>query len=121
MEPMFQGKSDIDQLNKIFQDLGTPSEKIWPGYSQLPIAKKMTFAEIPYSNLKNRMAKSQISESGLRLMNSLLLFDPKRRISAETAFNDRWFEEAPYPTVRVRRFLRKMLLSLPAKILLVVR
>ncbi|CAG0910338.1 unnamed protein product, partial [Cyprideis torosa] len=36
--------------------------------------------------------------SGLRLMNSLLLFDPKRRISAETAFNDRWFEEAPYPT-----------------------
>jgi serine/threonine protein kinase len=29
-EPMFPGKSELDQLNKIFTKLGTPSEATWP-------------------------------------------------------------------------------------------
>ncbi|VCW76767.1 unnamed protein product, partial [Gulo gulo] len=42
-KPLFPGKSEIDQINKVFKDLGTPSEKIWPGYNDLPAVKKMTF------------------------------------------------------------------------------
>uniref|UniRef100_A0A3Q3SAU6 cyclin-dependent kinase n=1 Tax=Mastacembelus armatus TaxID=205130 RepID=A0A3Q3SAU6_9TELE len=53
-KPLFPGKSEIDQINKIFKDLGSPSEKIWPGYSELPAVKKMTFTEYPYNNLRKR-------------------------------------------------------------------
>uniref|UniRef100_A0A7N4V264 Protein kinase domain-containing protein n=1 Tax=Sarcophilus harrisii TaxID=9305 RepID=A0A7N4V264_SARHA len=38
--PLFQGKSEIGQINKIFKKLGTPTEEIWPGYNDLPAAYK---------------------------------------------------------------------------------
>ena len=38
---LFKGKSEIDQLNQIFKELGTPNDKIWPGYSGLPCVKKV--------------------------------------------------------------------------------
>ncbi|XP_044494052.1 cyclin-dependent kinase G-2-like isoform X2 [Mangifera indica] len=38
-EPLFNGKTEFDQLDKIFRILGTPNEKIWPGFSKLPGVK----------------------------------------------------------------------------------
>ncbi|XP_062110608.1 cyclin-dependent kinase G-2 isoform X2 [Humulus lupulus] len=38
-EPLFNGKTEFDQLDKIFRILGTPNETIWPGYSKLPGVK----------------------------------------------------------------------------------
>lgn len=35
-QPMFEGDSEIGQIYKIFQALGTPSEATWPGLSSLP-------------------------------------------------------------------------------------
>lgn len=35
-KPLFAGDSEIDQLYKIFQTMGTPSEVVWPGVTQLP-------------------------------------------------------------------------------------
>ncbi len=32
----FPGDSDLDQLGKIFQALGTPTEANWPGCTSLP-------------------------------------------------------------------------------------
>lgn len=34
--PLFEGDSQIHQMFKIFQLLGTPSEDIWPGVTALP-------------------------------------------------------------------------------------
>lgn len=34
--PWLPGNSDIDQLGKIFQALGTPTADTWPGVTQLP-------------------------------------------------------------------------------------
>lgn len=50
------------------QDLGTPSEKIWPGYNELPAVKKMTFTEYPYNNLRKRFG-ALLSDQGFDLMN----------------------------------------------------
>lgn len=33
---LFPGDSEIDQLFRIFRTLGTPSEAMWPGVTQLP-------------------------------------------------------------------------------------
>ena len=35
-KPLLPGDSEIDQLYKIFQFLGTPNEELWPGLSALP-------------------------------------------------------------------------------------
>ncbi|CAG0921033.1 unnamed protein product [Notodromas monacha] len=97
MEPLFPGKSEIDQLNKIFKDLGTPNERIWPGYKELPGAKKCIFTEYPFSQLRNRFVSYQLTLSALDLMNSFFIYDPKRRVTAENALKHRWFDEEPLP------------------------
>ena len=71
MKPLFNGQSEISQINKIFKELGTPSDKIWPGppaYSEHPATKKMTFAEHPYNNLRNRFGAT-LTDNGFDLLN----------------------------------------------------
>jgi len=96
MKPLFQGKSEIDQLNIIFKELGTPNEKIWPGYSDLPLTKKFAFTEHPYNNLHNRLGK-KMGKSGFDLINRFLTYCPERRITAEEALNHKFFDESPKP------------------------
>ncbi|KAF1887920.1 hypothetical protein Lal_00023928 [Lupinus albus] len=42
-EPIFNGRTEFDQLDKIFRILGTPNESIWPGFSKLPGVKASNF------------------------------------------------------------------------------
>ncbi|XP_072012174.1 cyclin-dependent kinase 11B-like isoform X4 [Engystomops pustulosus] len=95
-KPLFPGKSEIDQINKIFKDLGTPSEKIWPGYNELPAVKKMTFSEYPYNNLRKRFG-ALLSDQGFDLMNKFLTYCPAKRITAEDALKHEYFCETPLP------------------------
>ncbi|XP_073512892.1 cyclin-dependent kinase 11B-like isoform X3 [Phyllobates terribilis] len=95
-KPLFPGKSEIDQINKIFKDLGTPSEKIWPGYNELPAIKKMTFSEYPYNNLRKRFG-ALLSDQGFDLMNKFLTYCPAKRISADDALKHEYFGETPLP------------------------
>ncbi|XP_066499837.1 cyclin-dependent kinase 11B isoform X3 [Hoplias malabaricus] len=95
-KPLFPGKSEIDQINKIFKDLGSPSEKIWPGYNELPAVKKMTFTEYPYNNLRKRFG-ALLSDQGFDLMNKFLTYCPAKRISADEALKHEYFRETPLP------------------------
>ncbi|XP_068753616.1 cyclin-dependent kinase 11B-like [Montipora capricornis] len=99
MKALFPGKSEIDQINRIFKDLGTPSDKIWPGppsYSELPAVKKMTFTEYPYNNLRNKFG-AHLTDKGFDLLNRFLTYDPGRRITAEDALKHQYFAESPLP------------------------
>ena len=88
MKPLFNGQSEISQINKIFKELGTPSDKIWPGppaYSELPATKKMTFAEYPYNNLRNKFGAT-LTDNGFDLLNRydsfvVLLMNTCRKIN----------------------------------------
>lgn len=95
-KPLFPGKSEIDQINKVFKDLGTPSEKIWPGYNDLPAVKKMTFTEYPYNNLRKRFG-ALLSDQGFDLMNKFLTYFPGRRVNAEDGLKHEYFRETPLP------------------------
>ncbi|XP_032686302.1 cyclin-dependent kinase 11B isoform X2 [Odontomachus brunneus] len=97
MEALFPGKSEADQLTKIFKELGTPSERIWPGYNKLPvIVKSPPFAHYPVNNLRQRFSLS-LSELGIELLNKFLTYDPRQRVTAEDALNHEYFTEAPLP------------------------
>jgi cell division cycle 2-like protein len=101
-EPLFKGKTEIEQLDKIFRTLGTPDEKIWPGLSKLP-GSKANFVKQRCSMLRMKFPAASftglpvLSESGFDLLNKLLAYDPEKRISAEAALQHDWFHEGPLP------------------------
>ncbi|XP_066599865.1 cyclin-dependent kinase 11A-like [Prorops nasuta] len=96
MEALFPGKSEIDQLHRIFKEMGTPSERVWPGYSKLPMVQKIPFAHYPVNNLRQRFTLSS-TDLGVELLNKFLTYDPHQRITAEEALQHPYFSEAPLP------------------------
>lgn len=97
MKPLFPGRSEIDQLNRVFKDLGTPTEKIWPKYGDLPGVKKMSFAQHPYNTLRNRFGADRLSDNGFDLMNRFLTYDPSKRYAAAEALSHSYMVESPLP------------------------
>lgn len=83
------------------QELGTPNEKIWPGYNELPAVKNMLsqnsqFADYPVSNLRKHFA-DKTSDMGIDLLQGLLTYDPKKRLTADGALKHQYFKELPVP------------------------
>jgi len=97
MKPLFNGKNEVEQLDKIFRDLGTPHAGIWPGYTDLPVVKKITFTEYPYNTLRNRFNQIMLTDLGFDLMNRFLTYNPERRVTAEEALKHEYFKETPMP------------------------
>ncbi|RWR96895.1 cyclin-dependent kinase G-2 isoform X1 [Cinnamomum micranthum f. kanehirae] len=101
-EPLFNGKSEFDQLDKIYKTLGTPNEKIWSGFGQLP-GVKVNFVKQPYNKLREKFpptsfsGRPALSEAGLDLLNKLLTYNPEKRITAADALEHDWFREVPLP------------------------
>lgn len=88
--PMFPGDSEIDQLFKIFQVLGTPGETEWRGVSKLPDYK----VSFPHWNAKDLSEKyPQLDHLSLDLLKKMLRYDPSQRISAKEALNHPFFQE----------------------------
>lgn len=90
-KPLFPGDSEIDQLYKIFRQLGTPNDSVWPGVTELedwnkdfPIWYKTPFSKAVTDNLES---------SGLELLEKFLLYSPKDRITAKDALNHAYFDE----------------------------
>lgn len=73
--------------------LGTPSTAIWPELSSLPAMKNFTLKQQPYNNIKQTF--SWLSSAGLRLLNFLFMYDPKKRASAEECLESTYFKEMP--------------------------
>lgn len=93
-EPFFPGKNEMHQLQLIFDLLGYPNEKIWPDYKELPVKVKSPIES--FSNLPHKFRKS-CSDKGIDLLERMLTFDPKKRISAREALEHPYFKESPFP------------------------
>ena len=108
-EVLFPGRSTADQINKIFELLGTPNDTVWPGFAELPAIKGGTlkFMKQDYNYLRARFpplstgGRPALSDKGLNLLVHLLAYSPARRISAADALEHAWFEEFPPPKDRV--------------------
>lgn len=81
--------------------LGTPSDAIWPGFSELPALENYSLKQQPYNNLKQRFP--WLSAAGLRLLNFLFMYDPRKRATAEECLQSSYFKEPP-----LRKYLKKL-------------
>lgn len=94
-KPLLPGTSEIAQIDLIVDLLGTPSESIWPGFKELPACQNFTLRSQPYNNLKTKFP--WLSQVGLRLLNFLFMYDPKKRATAKECLQSSYFKEAPLP------------------------
>lgn len=86
---LFPGDSEIDQLFKIFQVLGTPTESQWAQLYDLPYYKT-NFPNWTSKDLKQMLGDM---DDAAELLNKMLLYDPCKRISANDALRQSYFDE----------------------------
>lgn len=103
-EALLPGKGELDQLSKVCAMFGAPSERVWPGFSKLPHAKRVALHGPPTSRLRTHIAPrtvhtthTPLTELGMDLMERMLVLDPRSRISAADALAHPYFAEAPPP------------------------
>lgn len=89
--PLFPGDSEIDQIYKIFRHLGTPDEKVWPGVTALPDWN----AAFPtwYKSSYEPAVLDNLEPQGVTLLEALLAYDPKDRITAKDCLNHAYFDD----------------------------
>lgn len=93
--PLFPGTTNVDQLQKIFRTMGTPTEQTWPGVTQLSEYKQPQPQDIfPHQNIGQTLPN--IDAAGIDLLNRMLQYQPQLRISAKDALNHSYFSELIY-------------------------
>ncbi|KAK2560431.1 Cyclin-dependent kinase 14 [Acropora cervicornis] len=93
---LFPGMRDtIDQLNKIWQIVGTATEETWPGVTRLPEYNTDLFVDYPPQRL-GVVAPKLLSIPGAEsLATELVQSIPKNRISATDALRHLYFTDLP--------------------------
>ncbi|KAM6457107.1 cyclin-dependent kinase 18 isoform 1-T2 [Liasis olivaceus] len=87
--PMFPGSTVKEELNLIFRMLGTPTEESWPGITSNEEFKAYNFTQYRAQPLINHAPR--LDTEGIDLLTSLLLYEAKQRISAESALRHPYF------------------------------
>ncbi|KAJ3080443.1 Cyclin-dependent kinase 10 [Quaeritorhiza haematococci] len=103
-QPLLPGKTERMQIDLIIDLLGTPNSRIWPSFSTLPLSQSIHLKSQPFSNLKARFSTpnlptnstSAASPQAIALLNGLLTYDPKKRMTVKEALRHPYFvEEGP--------------------------
>ena len=87
-KPLFAG---IDQIFKIFQMYGTPTENTWPGITKLS-EFKLTFPQFKPHGLESY--NKNIDPVGIDLLAKMTQQDPCKRISAKQALHHPYFNDS---------------------------
>ncbi|XP_058031401.1 serine/threonine-protein kinase MAK isoform X2 [Ahaetulla prasina] len=90
LRPLFPGTSEVDEIFKICQVLGTPKKSDWPEGYQLAAAMNFRFPQCVSINLKTLIPNA--SSEALFLMNEMLNWDPKKRPTASQALKFPYFQ-----------------------------
>ncbi|XP_028925086.1 cyclin-dependent kinase 18 [Ornithorhynchus anatinus] len=88
--PIFPGSTVKEELHLIFRLLGTPTEETWPGVMANTEFRAYSFPLYRPQPLINHAPR--LDTDGIDLLNSLLLYEAKSRVSAEAAMRHPYFK-----------------------------
>ncbi|KAM7476944.1 hypothetical protein LguiB_024187 [Lonicera macranthoides] len=92
-KPIMPGRTEVEQLHKIYKLCGSPSDEYWKK-SKLPNATLFKPRE-PYKRCISQTYK-HFPSSSLPLIETLLAIDPAERKTATDALNSEFFTTEPY-------------------------
>ncbi|XP_045154183.1 serine/threonine-protein kinase MAK isoform X1 [Echinops telfairi] len=90
LRPLFPGTSEVDEIFKICQVLGTPKKSDWPEGYQLASSMNFRFPQCVPINLKTLIPNA--SNEAIQLMTDMLNWDPKKRPTASQALKHPYFQ-----------------------------
>uniref|UniRef100_A0A8C6P749 non-specific serine/threonine protein kinase n=1 Tax=Nothobranchius furzeri TaxID=105023 RepID=A0A8C6P749_NOTFU len=90
LRPLFPGNSEVDEIFKICQVLGTVKKADWPEGYQLASAMNFRFPQCVPTHLKTLIPNA--SNEAITLMKDLLQWDPKSRPTAVQALRYPYFQ-----------------------------
>ncbi|CAM9215819.1 unnamed protein product [Ectocarpus sp. 6 AP-2014] len=98
-KPLMPGKTDLDQVHKIFKLLGAPNERIWPSLLDLPNVRSGKIDVLGVSHRYNTLGAllPHVRKEGIDLLNEMLTYDPDKRLSARQALRHQYFLNKPLP------------------------
>lgn len=86
---IFQGNTEILQLEMIIHACGSINERSYPGYKVLPAVRSF---KLPQSPRRIEDIIRKYDASAVELVSRMLCLDPSKRISIEGVYADRYFE-----------------------------
>lgn len=95
---IFKGSNEADQIARIFDGLGLPTEDSWPAFRRLPNAPalKLPRRTGPAED-RIRPRFPDLTAAGCALLRDLLSLNPEGRPSAAEVLNHAYFDEKPRP------------------------
>ncbi|KAL1291541.1 probable serine/threonine-protein kinase At1g54610 isoform X2 [Arachis ipaensis] len=92
-KPILKGRTEVEQLHKIFKLCGSPPDDFWKKY-KLPHATVFKPQTTYESSLRERCA--EFPETAVDLLETLLSIDPANRGTASSALMSEYFNTKPY-------------------------
>jgi cyclin-dependent kinase 12/13 len=94
-KPILPGKSEPEQLTKIFELCGTPDDISWPGVVDTPWYSKLKPSRLMRRRIRDLFR--HFDRHALELVEKMLTLDPSKRISAKDALDADYFWTDPVP------------------------
>ncbi|KAJ2896602.1 serine/threonine protein kinase, CMGC, CDC2/CDK sub [Coemansia aciculifera] len=94
-KPVFQGSTDLNQIEQVMRICGSPHDSLWPGWRDMPDCKQVD----EFTNYPRRVREefACFGDDAADLLDQLLQLDPRRRPDAATALSHRLFFTSPFP------------------------
>ena len=96
LSPLFNGISEIDQMYKICQAMGTPTQSIWPEGFRLASKIGFSFPHFPPGD-KSQIFKG-IPEDAVQFICDMLKYDSSKRPTANQILNHSYFADTQLDT-----------------------
>ena len=95
--PLFNGRTDNEQVEKIFEKCGIPNEDTWKGVTKLKYWKdRCPNANYTFNLREVYKDNKKVDDITFDLLSKMLILDPSKRITVKDALEHNFFKCEPF-------------------------